>query len=84
MAVQVAERDLYLAWSLKRSKAVNSSKRVVGVIGKGHMQVGLLHTPSGGCGNVAVRCLKALAFMCFLEEAKYPAVICIHPWILGW
>jgi len=27
----------YLAWSLKRSKAVNNSKRVVGVIGKGHM-----------------------------------------------
>jgi pheromone shutdown protein TraB len=27
----------YLAWSLKRSKAVNKSKTVVGVIGKGHM-----------------------------------------------
>ncbi|GAB2294061.1 hypothetical protein Dimus_028277 [Dionaea muscipula] len=33
----VHERDTYLAWSLKRSKAVNRSRRVVGVIGKGHM-----------------------------------------------
>ncbi|KAK7357373.1 hypothetical protein VNO80_16658 [Phaseolus coccineus] len=33
----IHERDTYLAWSLKRSKAVNNSKRVVGVIGKGHM-----------------------------------------------
>ncbi|KAJ6417740.1 hypothetical protein OIU84_001173 [Salix udensis] len=31
----IHERDTYLAWSLKRSKAVNNSKRVVGVIGKG-------------------------------------------------
>lgn len=31
------ERDLYLSWSLKRSKAVNGSKTVVGIIGKGHM-----------------------------------------------
>ncbi|KAK3403857.1 hypothetical protein EUGRSUZ_K00218 [Eucalyptus grandis] len=33
----IHERDTYLAWSLKRSKAVNNCKRVVGVIGKGHM-----------------------------------------------
>ncbi|XP_047075591.1 traB domain-containing protein isoform X1 [Lolium rigidum] len=33
----IHERDMYLAWSLKRSKAVNKSKTVVGVIGKGHM-----------------------------------------------
>ncbi|TYK18301.1 traB domain-containing protein isoform X2 [Cucumis melo var. makuwa] len=33
----IHERDTYLAWSLKRSKAVNKSKRVVGVIGRGHM-----------------------------------------------
>ncbi len=25
--------DLYLAWSLKRSKAVNGTRRVVGVVG---------------------------------------------------
>jgi pheromone shutdown protein TraB len=34
----IHERDLYLAWSLKRSKAVNNTKRVVGVVGKGHMR----------------------------------------------
>ncbi|VAI86702.1 unnamed protein product [Triticum turgidum subsp. durum] len=33
----IHERDMYMAWSLKRSKAVNKSKTVVGVIGKGHM-----------------------------------------------
>lgn len=34
----VHERDLYLSWSLKRSKAVNGAKRVVGVVGKGHLK----------------------------------------------
>jgi pheromone shutdown protein TraB len=33
----IHERDLYLAWSLKRSKAVNGCKQVVGVVGKGHL-----------------------------------------------
>lgn len=28
----------YLAWSLKRSKAVNGCKQVVGVVGKGHLR----------------------------------------------
>lgn len=32
------ERDAYLAWSLKRSKAVNGAKRVVGVLGRGHLR----------------------------------------------
>lgn len=32
------ERDLYLAWSLKRSKAVNGTETVVGVVGKGHLR----------------------------------------------
>lgn len=32
----------YLAWSLKRSKAVNGCQRVVGVIGKGHLR-GVVH-----------------------------------------
>lgn len=40
------ERDMYLAWSLKRSKAVNGTKRVVGVIGKGHMRGVLYHLTS--------------------------------------
>lgn len=34
----VVERDKYLAWSMKRSKAVNAAKLVVGVIGLGHVQ----------------------------------------------
>lgn len=38
----IYERDVYLAWSLKRSKAVNGSKKVVGIIGRGHMR-GVVH-----------------------------------------
>lgn len=38
----IHERDVYLAWSLKRSKAVNGSKKVVGIIGRGHM-CGVVH-----------------------------------------
>ncbi|KAI3425153.1 hypothetical protein D9Q98_008924 [Chlorella vulgaris] len=34
----VHERDLYLAWSIKRSKAVNGARRVVAVVGKGHLR----------------------------------------------
>eukprot|EP00878_Enallax_costatus_P026615 GHUV01028568.1.p1 GENE.GHUV01028568.1~~GHUV01028568.1.p1 ORF type:complete len:443 (+),score=150.15 GHUV01028568.1:754-2082(+) len=34
----IAERDLYLAWSLKRSKAANGAHAVVGVVGKGHLR----------------------------------------------
>ena len=47
----VHERDLYLAWSLKRSKAVNGCKTVVGVVGKGHMRgvcFALTNDASGG------------------------------------
>ena len=33
VAPLIAERDLYLAWSLKRSKAVNGAACVVGVVG---------------------------------------------------
>lgn len=29
---------MYLAWSLKRSKAVNGTQRVVGVVGRGHLR----------------------------------------------
>lgn len=37
------ERDVYLAWSLKRSKAVNGKALVVGVVGKGHLN-GVVYT----------------------------------------
>lgn len=50
------ERDMYLAWSLKRSKAVNGSRCVVGVVGKGHLR-GVLYylvTP-GSSGNLRFR-----------------------------
>jgi hypothetical protein len=38
----VHERDLYLAWSLRRSKAVNGARAVVGVVGRGHLR-GVCH-----------------------------------------
>lgn len=34
----IHERDVFLAWSLKRSKAVNGCDTVVGVMGKGHLR----------------------------------------------
>lgn len=46
----IRERDVYLAWSLKRSKAVNSTNQVVGVIGAGHVRgvVWALEQDAGG------------------------------------
>lgn len=38
MQVLVDERDLYLAWSLKRSEAVKGRRTVVGVIGQAHVE----------------------------------------------
>ena len=51
VAPLVFERDLYLAWSLKRSKAVNGACTVVGVVGKGHMRgVSYAMRHAGGSG----------------------------------
>lgn len=50
----IHERDTYLAWSLKRSKAVNNCKRVVGVIGKGHMN-GVVYALISDQGNLRFR-----------------------------
>ncbi|XP_010662527.1 uncharacterized protein LOC100250288 isoform X1 [Vitis vinifera] len=50
----IHERDTYLAWSLKRSKAVNGGKRVVGVIGKGHMN-GVIYALVSDQGNLRFR-----------------------------
>lgn len=44
----------YIAWSLKRSKAVNHSKRVVGVIGKGHMN-GVVYALESDLGDLRFR-----------------------------
>ncbi|RZC72803.1 hypothetical protein C5167_048283 [Papaver somniferum] len=50
----IHERDTYLAWSLKRSKAVNNCKRVVGVIGKGHMN-GVVYALVSDLGDLRFR-----------------------------
>ncbi|CAK8573567.1 unnamed protein product [Lathyrus sativus] len=50
----IHERDTYLAWSLKRSKAVNNCKRVVGVIGKGHMN-GVIYSLLADTGDLRFR-----------------------------
>ncbi|XP_058104758.1 uncharacterized protein LOC131248489 isoform X5 [Magnolia sinica] len=44
----------YLAWSLKRSKAVNKSKSVVGVIGRGHMN-GVIYALVSDQGDLRFR-----------------------------
>ncbi|KAA0050015.1 traB domain-containing protein isoform X2 [Cucumis melo var. makuwa] len=49
----IHERDTYLAWSLKRSKVVKS-KRVVGVIGRGHMN-GVIYAITSDQGNLRFR-----------------------------
>lgn len=51
----------YLAWSLKRSKAVNKSKRVVGVIGKGHMN-GVIYALVSDQGNLRFRDLAGKTY----------------------
>jgi len=38
VAPLVTERDLYLAWSVKRSQAVKGADRVVGVVGRAHVR----------------------------------------------
>ncbi|KAL5563257.1 hypothetical protein UlMin_033004 [Ulmus minor] len=50
----IHERDTYLALSLKQSKAVNRSKGVVGVIGKGHMN-GVIYALISYQGNLRFR-----------------------------
>lgn len=50
----ILERDTYLAWSLKRSKAVNNCKRVVGVIGKGHLN-GVIYALVSDLGDLRFR-----------------------------
>ncbi|CAN0891651.1 hypothetical protein LINGRAHAP2_LOCUS17108 [Linum grandiflorum] len=50
----IHERDTYLAWSLKRSKAVNHGKNVVGVIGKGHMN-GVVYALVSDSGDLRFR-----------------------------
>ncbi|KAH6757760.1 hypothetical protein C2S51_038647 [Perilla frutescens var. frutescens] len=50
----IYERDTFLGWSLKRSKAVNRSGNVVGVIGKGHMN-GVIYSLVSDTGNLRFR-----------------------------
>ncbi|KAL5727723.1 hypothetical protein ACHQM5_000883 [Ranunculus cassubicifolius] len=50
----IHERDTYLAWSLKRSKAVNNCKKVVGVIGKGHLN-GVIYALISDLGDLRFR-----------------------------
>ncbi|KAI3817947.1 hypothetical protein L1987_11749 [Smallanthus sonchifolius] len=50
----IHERDTYIAWSLKRSKAVRNSKRVVGVIGRGHLN-GVIYALISDLGDLRFR-----------------------------
>ncbi|KAJ7970014.1 TraB domain-containing protein [Quillaja saponaria] len=50
----IHERDTYLAWSLKRSKAVKDCKSVVGVIGKGHVN-GVIYALVSDLGDLRFR-----------------------------
>lgn len=48
------ERDLYLSWSIKRSKAVNGARAVVAVVGKGHLR-GVCHALTNDEAGAALR-----------------------------
>ncbi|CAN6481165.1 unnamed protein product [Victoria cruziana] len=48
------ERDVYIAWSLKRSKAVNNCKQVVGIIGASHMN-GVIYALASDQGQLRFR-----------------------------
>lgn len=50
----IHERDVYLAWSMKRSKAVNNCKTVVGIVGKGHMN-GVIYALISDQGDLRFR-----------------------------
>lgn len=51
VAPLITERDLYLSWSLKRSKAVNGARVVVGCVGKGHLR-GIVYALKHDQGNL--------------------------------
>ncbi len=50
----IHERDLYLAWSMKRAKAVNGAKNVVGVVGRGHLK-GVYYALQQDRGNITFK-----------------------------
>jgi pheromone shutdown protein TraB len=50
VAPLITERDLYLSWSLKRSKAVCGAAAVVGVVGKGHLR-GIVYALKNDAGQ---------------------------------
>jgi len=51
VAPLITERDLYVSWSLKRSKAVNGARAVVGCVGKGHLR-GIVYALKHDQGNL--------------------------------
>lgn len=51
----IYERDLYLAWTLKRSRAVCGQTRVVGVVGRGHLAGVMRAIASDRGGDTLVR-----------------------------
>lgn len=54
------ERDVYIAWSLTRSKAVNGCQTVVGIIGRGHLP-GVVHAMTHSHGKLRFRDLAGRA-----------------------
>ncbi|KAF4371302.1 hypothetical protein F8388_023462 [Cannabis sativa] len=76
----IHERDTYLAWSLKRSKAVNKSKSVVGVIGKGHMN-GVIYALVSDQGNLRFRDVAGKSLHLLLLILMAGLVISSRAWL---
>ncbi|KAL9225284.1 hypothetical protein vseg_001229 [Gypsophila vaccaria] len=86
----IHERDTYLAWSLKRSKAVNNCKIVVGVLGKGHLN-GVIYALISDLGDLRFRDLAGYKsssgnpngwIIKFLQDLVRDTVIGVVLWVL--
>lgn len=85
----ITERDLYLAWSLKRSKAVNGAGVVVGVVGRGHLR-GVVHALLRDRGGAGLRWVAAgrpaegdTAWLDPLHTQHWATHVCSHQQRLG-
>eukprot|EP00250_Pteridium_aquilinum_P003677 c13986_g1_i1 orf=389-1507(-) len=68
----IHDRDKYLAWSMMRSKAVNGSLRVVGVIGQGHMR-GVVHVLKHEQGELRFQDLAGIRSATTKQDARRQA-----------
>lgn len=72
----IYERDLYLAWTLKRSRAVCGQRRVVGVVGRGHLAGVMRAVEADQGGDTLVRDTPSVFN---LKSAAFFSCLLPHP-----